>query len=136
MRFNKISYESLNSRQREVFNFHKVAAILAEYGFNCLKLTDDWQGADFLAYQMLGGTETLKVQLKSRPTIDKKYIGKNIWITFPLASSWYLIEHDVLIEKVGLTTNWLNTESWITKGLYTSDGLSAALLNCLSEYKF
>ena len=60
MKFNKIDYENLNARQKEVFNFHKIAAMLADYGFNCLKLTDDWQGADFLAYQMLGNKETLK----------------------------------------------------------------------------
>jgi hypothetical protein len=40
--FRRISYASLNARQKEVFNFHKVAATLADYGFNCIKLTDDW----------------------------------------------------------------------------------------------
>ena len=135
MAFNKISYKNLNGRQKEVYNFHKIAAVLADYGFNCIKLTDDWQGADFLAYQMLGGTETLKVQLKSRITIDKKYIGKNIWIAFPLVQSWYMIEHDVLIERAGQATNWLNTESWLTRGLYSSDSPSISLLKNIEEYK-
>jgi hypothetical protein len=39
-----IQYAALNSRQREIFNFQKIAAILADYGFNCIKLADDWQG--------------------------------------------------------------------------------------------
>jgi hypothetical protein len=47
--FERIRYEILNARQKELSNFQKVAATLADYGFNCIKLTDDWQGADFLA---------------------------------------------------------------------------------------
>ena len=30
----------------------KSAAVLADYGFNRIKLDDDWNGADFLAYHM------------------------------------------------------------------------------------
>jgi hypothetical protein len=135
MEIAKIKYEDLNSRQKEVFNFHKVASALADYGFNCLKLTDDWEGADFLAYRMVdsGRMNTLKVQLKGRLTIDRKYTGKDIWITFPLKGSWYLIEHDVLVEKVRQTTNWLNTEAWATGGQYHSDSPNAALTDNLAE---
>jgi hypothetical protein len=71
-RFAHIRYASLKARQKELFNFQKIAATLADYGFNCIKLADDWQGADFLAYH-INGTTTLKVQLKSRLTIDRKY---------------------------------------------------------------
>lgn len=39
-----------------------MAAKLADYGFNCIKLADDCQGADFLAYHK-DGEETLEVQL-------------------------------------------------------------------------
>jgi len=28
---------------------HKVAAALADYGYNSMRLNDDWQGADFIA---------------------------------------------------------------------------------------
>ena len=47
MKLSKINYSDLNSRQKEIFNFQKVAGVLADYGFNCIKLADDWQGADF-----------------------------------------------------------------------------------------
>jgi hypothetical protein len=77
--FEKIRYEDLNSRQKENFNFQKVAAHLADYGFNCLRLSDDWQGADFIACHIDGNT-SLKVQLKGRLNIDKKYYGKDIYI--------------------------------------------------------
>ncbi len=72
MTWTQIEFNKLNARQKENFNFQKIAAVLADYGFNCIKLTDDWNGADFLAYHIDGET-TLKVQLKSRLTVAKKY---------------------------------------------------------------
>jgi hypothetical protein len=129
----RISYTDLNSRQQEIYNFHKVAALLAEYGFNCIKLSDDWQGADFLAYHK-DGKDTLKVQLKSRMTIDKKYLGKGLYIAFPAQGSWCLVEHDVLVQRVREHTNWLNTESWRENGLYHSYAPNAALLRSLADH--
>ena len=104
MKLSKINYSDLNSRQKEIFNFQKIAGVLADYGFNCIKLADDWQGADFLAYHK-DGKETLRVQLKSRLTIAKKYQGKNLFMAFPISDSWCLIEHDALVKLVGNTTN-------------------------------
>jgi hypothetical protein len=63
MKLGKVQYENLNFKQKEIYNLQKVAAILADYGFNCIKLADDWQGADFLAYHK-DGDQILKVQLK------------------------------------------------------------------------
>ena len=111
MQLAKINYDDLNSRQQEIYNFQKVAALLADYGFNCIKLSDDWGGADFLAHHK-NGLDTLKVQLKGRVTIDKKYVGKDIYMAFPANGSWYLVHHDTLLELVGECTNWLNTGSW------------------------
>ena len=44
MKLRKIKYTDLNSKQKEVFNFQKVAGKLSDYGYNCIKLADDWQG--------------------------------------------------------------------------------------------
>ena len=70
--FQRIQYEQLNSRQKENFNFQKVAAELADYGFNCMWLNDDWQGADFIACH-IDGNNFIKVQLKGRLTIDQRF---------------------------------------------------------------
>jgi hypothetical protein len=134
MKLIKIDYNTLNSRQKEIFNFQKISGLLADYGFNCIKLADDWQGADFLAYHK-DGLDTMKIQLKSRLTIDKKYSGKELYVAFPFNSRWYLIEHDTLIEKVEQYTNWLNTDSWVKKGFYHSAAPSTLLMENLSEYK-
>ena len=45
--FQRINTDELNGRQKEIYNFQKSAALLADYGFNCIKLADDWNGADW-----------------------------------------------------------------------------------------
>ena len=130
----KVDYTKLNSRQQEIFNFQKVAAVLAEYGFNCIQLRDDWQGADFLAYHM-EGKNTLKVQLKGRLTIDKKYKGKKLYVAFPIEGHWYLIEHDELINKVKLYTDWLDSRSWKENGSYHSAKPPVKLIQQLADQK-
>ena len=92
-----VDYKSLNSRQQENYNFQKVSGVLAEFGFTTMRLSDDWQGADFIANH-IGGQQFLKVQLKGRLTLDKKYQEKDIWICFPYKDIWYLYPHDAAIE--------------------------------------
>ena len=132
-RLKRITYSDLNPKQKEVYNFHKVAAVLADYGFNCIKLADDWQGADFLAYHR-DRKDTLKVQLKSRLTVDKKHVGKGLYVAFPVKGTWYLIEHDILVRLVSKHSNWLNTHSWQVGGGYNSKAPSVTLMESLEEY--
>lgn len=134
MAFERVRYKDLNAKQQEACNFQKSAALLADYGFNCLKLADDWQGADFLAYHK-DGDQTLKVQLKGRVTIARKYQGRDIWMNFPASGGWYLIEHDELLRIVGEATNWLNTRSWTERGGYSSGTLSTRLRDRLQPYR-
>ena len=133
MKLSRVDYGSLNAKQKEIFNFQKSAAALADYGFNCIKLADDWLGADFLAYHK-DGSETLRVQLKARLTIDRKYCGQRLWMNFPVGESWYLVEHDELVRIVGEETPWLSTSSWTDKGQYSTRRPSRALLKRLAPY--
>ena len=134
MKLRHIDYSELSARQKEVFNFQKVASLLAEYGFNCIKLTDDWLGADFLAYHK-DGTQTLRVQLKARLTINRNYMGKDLYVTFPSKGKWYLILHDELVTIVGEATSWLLSRSWTNNGLYNSPSPSKVLLARLAEFE-
>ena len=96
MKLERIKYEQLNARQKENFNFHKVAAILADYGYNSMKLNDDWEGADFIAIHN-NGEQIIKVQLKARISVDQKYLGKDIYIAVLLGQkSCFLYPHDEL----------------------------------------
>lgn len=107
--FAQVPYSQLNSRQQENYNFQKVAARMADYGFNCLRLSDDWQGADFIACHIDGQT-FLKVQLKGRLCLDKKYIGKGIHIAFLRGADCYVYPHDALLDLV-LANGAMNAES-------------------------
>jgi len=114
--FEPVAYGDLNSRQQENYNFQKIAARLADYGFNCLRLTDDWQGADFIACHIDGET-FLKVQLKGRLVIDRKYQDKNIHVAFVHGETYYLYDHDRLVRH--LETNGLigdESVTWHQKG--------------------
>ena len=132
MRLRKINYGDLSGRQKEAFNFQKVAGLLAEYGYNCIKLADDSKGADFLAFHADG--TTLKVQLKSRLTISRKY-GSSIYMAFPVRGDWYLVRHDALVRLVGKHTEWLESSSWIEGRLYSSGKPKRELVDALSRYR-
>ena len=115
--FQRVPYAQLNSRQKENYNFHKIAARMADYGFNCLRLTDDWQGADFIACHINGET-FMKVQLKARLVIDRKYQGKGIHIAFIHGEDAYLYDHDRLVhflEMNGLIGD--ESVTWHEKGI-------------------
>lgn len=135
----KISYTELNPRQQETYNFQKIAATLADFGFNCMRLTSDWNGADFLA-DHISGNQTLHVQLKSRLTIKSTY-PDDLYIAFPSTDSpiqpriWYMISHGTLLQLVKTHTQWLETSSWLEKGLYHSANPNKALLTALEKYK-
>ena len=133
MRLQKITYADLNSRQRENYNFQKVSALFADYGFTTMRLSDDWQGADFIA-QHIDGDTFLKVQLKGRLTLDKKYLGKRLFICFPYEGRWYLYPHDELLEHLLATSNIGNTESWSVHGLYSMKIISQPVLRHLTDY--
>jgi hypothetical protein len=92
--FQRADYSKLDGRQKEVFNFHCVAALLAKCGFATYPIRDDWNGGDMFARHMTDSRKTMVVQLKSRMTFDKKYLGKDIWIGFPDGDGAYVFPHD------------------------------------------
>ena len=114
MDFIKVDYEELNAKQQENYNYHKVASALADYGFDSMRLSNDWQGADFIAVK---GDNMLKVQLKGRFTVAKKYIGKDIFIAFLEKGTVKIYNHDNAVES--LTENILSSKSWRENGLYS-----------------
>src|SRR4051812_33762013 len=128
----RVHYAELNSRQKENFNFQKVSAMLADYGFVTLRLSDDWQGADFIA-QHIDGKLFLKVQLKGRLLFDKKYCGKELYIAFFTNDEWYLYSHDELLEKVEPSIR--HTPSWSVHGCYHYPYLTQVLRPILAPYK-
>lgn len=132
----RVNYEDLNPRQRENYNFQKAAAVLADYGFNCIRLSDDWQGADFLAVHIDGET-MLRVQLKSRISLNKKYCGKNLWLMFPVGENnrrWYLVLHDELLELLDGPFLVRNSPGWGLGKSYSRTGRTARVNKMIEPF--
>lgn len=131
-RFPKVNYGDLSSPQKENFNFQKISAVLADYGFATIRLTDDWNGADFLALHKDG--ETLKIQLKSRLTVCGKYQDKDLWIAAPYTGGWFVYPHDESIPIIESASPFRNSQSWQDGKLYTWPTPSKALVQALSPF--
>ena len=114
--FEKVSYSNLNNKQKENYNFHRLASLLASFGFNCIWLNDDVHGADLLALSTKG--DVFKIQLKSRLTFDKKYMDKDLYIAFPSDNGFYIYLHDEALKL--FIDRYKNTSSWNDKGAYSS----------------
>jgi len=128
----KIKYEKLNARQKETYNFQKVSAVFADFGFTTIKLSDDWLGSDFIAISF-DGAKYLKVQLKSRLSFYKKYKGKGIFICFfdRPTNRWYLYPHDKVLNKLPGIADYVER-----KDGYSCGNLSEGAERALKPYIF
>jgi len=131
--FQAIKYSELNSRQKENFNFQKVSSKLADYGFNCMWLNDDWQGADFIACHIDGNT-FLKIQLKGRLTIDKKYSKKNIFVAFNQDDKWYIYPHDQLKDELLDKGLMIGSTSWDKNDSYSWPKIPKNISDHMKQY--
>jgi hypothetical protein len=132
--FQRIRYEDLNARQQEAYNFQKGGAVLADYGYVTIRLSSDWEGADFIA-QHKDGLTFLKVQLKGRLSFAKKYQGRGIHVCFREGEQWYLYPHDELLERVLAITGISTTESWTERGGYSFPTVPHQLRELLAAYR-
>jgi hypothetical protein len=131
--WDRIDYASLNSRQKENYRYFQLAALLSDYGYVSMRLSDDWRGADFIA-QHIDGT-FIKVQLKSRLTFNIKYDDKELYIAFlAIDDGWYLYPHHDLLERVLTETTVSTTASW-NDGHYSFPVLSKKMRKLLEPYK-
>jgi hypothetical protein len=122
------------SQVREVINRNIVVSLALEQGFNAYLPVYDG-GIDFILCRESDG-QLLQVQLKGRLMIDKKYIGRNIWMAFPISDDWYLMPHDkilALAEADGKTTR---SKSWAESGAYSWPKPSAAMIGKCKEFRF
>ena len=110
----RVVYKSLNAKQKENYNYHKVAAALTEYGYDSMRLNNDWEGADFISVK---GDDMIKVQLKGRFTLSKKYENKDLYIAFIEDGIIKIYSHD---EALGIATNNItDSKSWLENGSYS-----------------
>ena len=118
----------------EVINRNIVVSLALEQGFNAFLPVYD-SGVDFILYREDDGT-VRKVQLKGRWTIDQKYIGRDIWIAFPINSAWHLMPHDEMVALAKADGKALESISWIKGGTYSWPKPSKAMLAQCAHYRF
>ena len=118
---------------REVINRNTVVSLALERGFNAFLPVYDG-GIDFILYRESDGL-LRKVQLKSRWTIDRKYIGRDIWVAFPISGDWYLMPHAEMLAAAEAAKVTL-TASWIKDGSYSRRRVSAAVTAQCAPYRF
>lgn len=134
--FKQIDYSKLNHRQKENYNFQKIASRLADYGYNSIRLSDDFESADFIALHIDGDT-ILRVQLKGRMAFQAKYYGKNLHIAFREDQQLYIYPHDTLrteIEEAGLIEK-SNSKAWVEHGSRSWPRIPQILRPFLEKYR-
>ena len=137
--FAKVDYQDLNAKQREVYNFHFIAARLAQYGYASYPIRDDWNGGDMFSRHMLSG-QALTVQIKSRATFDKKYLGKDLHIGFPLGEAVFVYPHDQVLSSymAGRTARGLpldDNQAWSRDGLVHWVNPTKEIMGLLKPYE-
>jgi hypothetical protein len=120
----------LTSDAVEVVNRNALVTVALNQGYNAY-LPVYYNGIDLILLNEATG-DTKLVQLKGRWTIDKKYIGRNIWVAFPDRGVWYVAPHD---EMLRLGDRHTGTDSW-AKGTYSKSPLSKADREELASYRF
>lgn len=123
-------------RVTEIINRNALTNRLLERGYNVyLPIID--QGIDLIAHRESNhdlGADTKLVQQKSRWTIDRKYLGRSLWVAFPDRDEWYLIPHDEMVDWPEVA-RFLQTSSWTEAGSYHMARMSSDLLSRAAPYR-
>jgi hypothetical protein len=134
MRFERIDLGQLSVSEIRKYNYNKVTAALADYGF-ATELAPEGQVLwDFVATQLSSGKQ-IKVLIRPQMTLEKKFLGKDIYICFLEGSNWYIYPHDQHYEHVRITSNLMDTTSWKKEGTFTVSKLSAQNKLAIARFK-
>ncbi len=135
----RVKYKELSSKGKEAYNTHKLCSLLADYGYECHRISNDVDGADIVAYRNTrdknkanSAVDVLLIQIKGRLTIKEAYKNKKLYIAFPASEGWYLVPHDEMVETI-VPKHWLDTKSW-KEGFYHAGKLSTELKERLEPY--
>ena len=108
----------------EIIYRNEITTLLLKADYNVYLPVFD-VGIDMIAHRE-ADNDTKLIQQKSRWTIDKKYLGRGIWIAFRNAGEWYLAPHDALVELPEAARH-IASASWTERGGYSIGRMSKAL---------
>ena len=116
----------------EIIYRNELTTLLLRQGYNIFLPVYD-EGIDLIAHREADDDFKL-VQQKSRWTIDRKYVGRNIWIAFRDRGKWFLAPHDELV-GFGDAAGYTATSSWADKGIYHRATMTQNLREQCKKYK-
>ena len=116
----------------EIIQRNELTTLLLRQGYNVFLPVYD-EGIDLIAHRE--ADDDLKmIQQKSRWTIARKYVGRNIWIAFRDDGGWFVAPHDEMV-RLGEAAGYTATPSWIEKGLYHRASMTHALRERFEKYR-
>lgn len=127
----------LSAQVIEVINRQRLIAVAMARGYNAFLPVYD-EGIDFILYREARAghpPDLMKVQLKSRWTIQKKYLKRDLWIAFPDGEDWYLAPHDELV-ALGDDAGFTASKSWSEHGSYHCAPMANHLKSAMQERRF
>ena len=133
----KVKYHNLGHKEKESYNSAHLMSIMAKWGYlEASKINGDKHGADLLFYRSSDG-DVMSIQLKGRVTLDKKYLGKNLYIAYPVKREgcWYVYPHDIVMKQSLGSSSWFKTKSWEEKGGYSWRSPPKWLVKLLEPWK-
>lgn len=117
----------------EIIQRNELTTLLLRQGYNVFLPVYD-HGIDLIAHREPGDDLKL-IQQKSRWTIARKYVGRNIWIAFRDRGEWFLAPHDELV-SMGEAAGFTITESFTGKtGSYHRREMSRDLRKRCAKYR-
>jgi hypothetical protein len=122
----------LSSKAIELINTHELTAELMARGWSVyLPVYDD--GIDMLATRA-DATEIIRIQLKSRWTIQQKYLDRPIEMAFKDAGAWFLVPHETMVEAAE-AEGYCSQPSWTKQdGAWSVAGMSQSLRERMLPY--
>jgi hypothetical protein len=121
-----------NMSATEIIQRNELTTLLLQQGYNVFLPVYD-EGIDLIAHREMDDDLKL-IQQKSRWTIARKYIGRNIWIAFRDRGEWYLAPHDELVTLAD-AAGYTATPSWTEKGLYHQKAMTKVLRESCEVYR-
>ena len=132
-----VRYEKLSGKEQESYNTAHLQSLMADWGYlECARVNGDKHGADLLFYRSTD-SNVLKVQLKGRPTLNKSYAGKGIYVAFEdkQKKKWYVYDHDVVMNAALDQKKMTGTQSWEERGSWSWSYQPRWLENLLKDWE-
>jgi hypothetical protein len=122
----------LSAKAIELLNMHELTAELMARGWNVYLPVYD-EGIDLLATRN-DVSEVIRIQLKSRWSIDRKYVGRPIEIAYKDRGTWYLAPHEAMV-LAGEQEGYCAQTSWTgDKGMWNVATMSVRLAERMAPH--